>query len=125
MTRFAFLLALGAVFASCGRLSQVNGSYGTCEMSGTSQCEDYTGSDFAVATDASRACTAANVFPSMNYVYTPSAACPTADRVGSCTENGGTSSETVTRYYSTGASAFTLSNAQANCSDVAGQFTAN
>ena len=50
-----------------------------------------------------------------------SAACPTANLVASCATSGGS----TTRYYSTGASPFTLSSAVALCALATGTFSPN
>jgi hypothetical protein len=93
---------------ACG----ASGSAGTlsCDLSAKgSYCQDFT----ATESETNATCkSAGGVFAS--------AACPTANRVGSCAN-----ALVTVRYYATGPTPWSIATAQTNCSGVGSTFTPN
>jgi hypothetical protein len=88
------------------------GDKGSCLFVGGKSCFDYPGSGY----------TPANIKTGCDAIKgtLSTSACATADRVGTCKLNGGSSSELLVRYYALG---FTATSAQTNCTAQSGTYT--
>ena len=130
MKVLAFVL-VATIIAACSS-SDSTGASGTTSTQGTlSSCDLTTDAGYcldfdadAPAGEAKGNCASSKAIAGFNGTLNETAACPTANRVGSCTSTSANGVETTYRYYSP---KFTSASAQTNCSgsSIKGTFTAN